>query len=165
MLDKATQLRVSWEEFPFRAGAGRGWLSHLLFSPTTPTSRSLGLPGGSWALTPGQGSRCCDTGRHHPPPALASRAKTRGSGGTRHPAWRLAGGEGVVLTAGPSSWHRKCGESLALGWGSAPPASPRQCCLRRTMKCFQVCWDSWGNPSNSVSLQMCRQRLPQEAVL
>lgn len=23
--------------------------------------------------------------------------------------------------------------------GSAPPAAPRLCCLRRTMKCFQVC--------------------------
>lgn len=90
-------------------------------SPPTPCILRDYLGGGR-AQTPEQGSRCCHSGRCHPPPASASRAKPQGSGGTRHPAWRLAGGEGVVLTAGPSSWHRKCGESLALGWD--PPRLP-----------------------------------------
>lgn len=121
-LDKAAQLRVSWEEFPFGAGAG-GAGAPTSFSPSPPSPSILrDYLGGGRALTLELGSKCCHSGRCHPPPGSASRAKTRGSGGTRHPAWRLAGGEGVVLTAGPSSWHRKCGESLALGWD--PPRLP-----------------------------------------
>lgn len=74
------------------------------FSPptSTPTPVLRDYLGGGWAPTPGQGSRCCDTAHHHPPSASASRAKTRGSGGTRHPAPCLkVGGRG---RGGPYDW-------------------------------------------------------------
>lgn len=122
MLDKATQLRVSWEEFPIRAGAGRGWLSHLLFSPTTPTSHSLGLPGRSWALTPGQGSRWCDTGRHHPlqPWPQELRPEAQVAPGTLPEGWRE--GKGWSLRLDPPADTGSAGR--AWHWAGDPPRLP-----------------------------------------
>lgn len=104
------------------------------------------------------------TALHHHPPEPRLRLRW-------HPcstlAWRWGGrGRGWSLRLDPPADTGSAGR--AWHWARDPPhppSSPRLCCLRRTMNCFQVCWDSWANPSDSWqhSKMFCRW-LPQEAV-